>query len=43
MIDQADNTHSPTPATEPLALRLSDGLGGWFLDAKDLGCECLTT
>jgi hypothetical protein len=27
MTDQVDNTHNPTPATEPLALRLSEGLG----------------
>lgn len=27
MTDQDDNTHSPTLATEPLALRLSEGLG----------------
>lgn len=27
MTDQADNTHNPTPANEPLALRLSEGLG----------------
>ena len=27
MSDQVTDTHSPTPATEPLALRLSEGLG----------------
>ncbi len=27
MTDQVTGTHSPTPATEPLALRLSEGLG----------------
>lgn len=27
MTDQIDNTHNPTLATEPLALRLSEGLG----------------
>jgi hypothetical protein len=27
MTDQVDNTHNPTPVTEPLALRLSEGLG----------------
>jgi len=27
MTDQADNAHSTPPATEPLALRLSEGLG----------------
>jgi hypothetical protein len=29
MTDQVDNTHSTTPAAEPLALRLSEGLGAW--------------
>ena len=27
MTDQDRNTHNPVPATEPLALRLSEGLG----------------
>ena len=27
MTDKATNTHNPAPATEPLALRLSEGLG----------------
>jgi hypothetical protein len=27
MTDQTDNTHNTPPATEPLALRLSEGLG----------------
>lgn len=27
MTDQVDNTHDPGPAAEPLALRLSEGLG----------------
>ena len=30
MTDQADNTHTPAPAAEPLALRLSEGLGAWL-------------
>ncbi len=27
MTDQVTDTHNPVPATEPLALRLSEGLG----------------
>lgn len=29
MTDQDSNTHNNSPAAEPLALRLSEGLGGW--------------
>jgi hypothetical protein len=42
MTDQADNTHSPAPATEPLALRLNEGSGSgreafecWYRDRSD--------
>ena len=33
MTDQATDTHSPIPAAEPLALRLSEGLGPTATDA----------
>ena len=36
MTDQVDNTHRPTPATEPLAIRLSEGLGGTATAADEL-------
>ena len=40
MTDQSDNTHNPTPAAEPLALRLSGGLGGsaehWPTNAEEV-------
>ncbi len=49
MTDQDSNTHNPTPATEPLALRLSEGLGvthvhelkvwGSFFDALIVGTK----
>jgi hypothetical protein len=34
MTDQDLNNHNPTPATEPLALRLSEGLAGCFRSGK---------
>jgi len=39
MTDQSDNTHSPTPAAEPLALRLSGGLG----DEVEHAIDCAST
>jgi len=30
MTTNADNTHNTPPADEPLALRLSEGLGAWL-------------
>jgi len=36
MTDQDTDTHGPTPATEPLALRLSEGLGP---NAEDDECS----
>lgn len=36
MTSETDNTHNPKPATEPLALRLSEGLGAWVPTAQRL-------
>ncbi len=36
MTTKADNTHNPTPADQPLALRLSEGLGAWVPVAERL-------
>ena len=44
MTDQANNTHNPTPAAEPLALRLSEGLGAWVPAHERVpatGTECV--
>jgi hypothetical protein len=41
MTDQADNTHDPTPATEPLALRLSEGLGPTLRALTEEECQLL--
>lgn len=40
MTDQVDNTHSSSPAAEPLALRLSEGLG---VTRADFECEWTPT
>jgi hypothetical protein len=36
MTTKDTDSHSPTPAAEPLALRLSEGLGGWFRSALNV-------
>lgn len=40
MITEADNTHNTPPATDPLALRLSEGLG---VTGADFECEWVPT
>jgi hypothetical protein len=39
MTAKATDTHNPTPATEPLALRLSERLGAWVRTDETLPPE----